>query len=185
MSCHSSYGDYASRTDAGDREEAIGLLRSGDSITWREHLSNEEVLGLMERSHVAALPTLDDTLGWSVLEAMSVGLPVVGSNIYAMCENVLDGESGFTIPLAQDELGRWRGLGMRGDALRKERETAYEALAGELYARFSQLIEDEGLVRNLGRGAVEHVRRRYDPATQGARLRAVYGEALGEDVTSG
>ena len=67
---------------------------------------------LIEQSDVGLLPSLDDTFGWSALEAMSQGLPVVGTNICALPEIIISDFNGMTIP---DQFGRQSPLGRFGD----------------------------------------------------------------------
>jgi len=60
----------------------------------------EELLPSMD---VFVLPTFRDMSPVSVVEAASVGLPVVSSRIAAIPELVVDGETGFLLPPQDDE----------------------------------------------------------------------------------
>jgi glycosyltransferase involved in cell wall biosynthesis len=52
---------------------------------------------LYEQATIFVLPTLYDSFGIAILEAMSSGLPVVATNISAIPEIIEDGKTGFTV----------------------------------------------------------------------------------------
>jgi len=48
---------------------------------------------------VYCLPTRFEPLGISFIEAMHLGLPCVGTNVWAVPEMIVDGETGFVVPV--------------------------------------------------------------------------------------
>lgn len=52
---------------------------------------------LYARCDVFVLPTLGDTYGWALLEAMAAGLPVISTAVGAIPEIVSHGDSGFVV----------------------------------------------------------------------------------------
>ena len=173
-------GDYASRESEEQSSEARRMVHEDPSVEWYESLPYKEVVKHMCQSHVAVLPTLDDTLGWSVIEAMSIGLPVVTTNVFALPEIVDDEVNGFTINLPLQENRRWAGLALPKDSeeFRAGRRAAYDRIVNGLIEALQRFAEDPGLVRKMGEAAVEKVKTRFNPATQGRRLRQIYDEAL-------
>jgi glycosyltransferase involved in cell wall biosynthesis len=69
-----------------------------DGAEYHGPLGADELAALYARASVFALPTLREAFGISFLEAMSFGLPVVGSQIEAIPEIVSDGETGLLVP---------------------------------------------------------------------------------------
>jgi alpha-maltose-1-phosphate synthase len=61
-------------------------------------LSLAEVARLYERAFAFVLPTLREAFGLAYLEAMSYGLPCIGSRIEAIPEIVAEGETGLLVP---------------------------------------------------------------------------------------
>lgn len=61
-------------------------------------LSRSELYDLLQRHDVLLHPTLQDSFGMVVLEALSCGLPIVATDVYALRELVLDGETGYLFP---------------------------------------------------------------------------------------
>ena len=143
-------------------------------------MTHSEVMEALCTSHLGILPTLDDTLGWSIIEAMGVGVPVITTNVFAIPEIVDDGSNGFLISLPLRENRRWEGIGMRGnkDAFVATREAAYKQISSKLVEYVSHFHERPGLCRSMGRAAVEKVNERFNPEKQARRLKEVYGEVV-------
>ena len=72
--------------------EHIGYLRKNDS---REAARLDMAYAAAD---VFCLPTRHEPFGIVILEAMFHGLPVVATDVWAIPEMVLDGETGFTVP---------------------------------------------------------------------------------------
>jgi glycosyltransferase involved in cell wall biosynthesis len=66
--------------------------------TFHGTVGADVLAGLYSRASVFALPTLREAFGLAFVEAMSFGLPVVGSRIEAIPEIVGEGEAGLLVP---------------------------------------------------------------------------------------
>lgn len=105
-------------------------------VTAIHDVPHREVMWAWSRCLFGVAPSeCPETFGLSVVEAMSVGRPIVASRIGGPAETVLDGETGLLTP--------------PGDA---------EALA----AAMQRLIADAPLRERLGRQARAHVAAHYD-----------------------
>ncbi len=58
-------------------------------------LSFSQLQQIMARSHALIHPTFKDSFGLTILEAIKSGLPVIGTNLYAIPEMVWEGKNGF------------------------------------------------------------------------------------------
>lgn len=74
-------------------------LRISNLIRWIEGLSYEDVLLKMKEHDVLVLPSVEEGIANVVLEAMSVGLPVISTNCGGMNEVIQDGRNGFLVPV--------------------------------------------------------------------------------------
>jgi glycosyltransferase involved in cell wall biosynthesis len=81
-----------------DREALDELIGGSPQIEILKARPNPEVLDLISRAAVFALPSRCEGTPRVVLEAMAAGIPVVGSNVDGIPSYVRDGENGFLVP---------------------------------------------------------------------------------------
>ena len=103
-------------------------------------------------SDIFAYPSLADTFGLAVLEAMCCGAPPVCFEVGALPELVRDGQNGLTVAAGDDDA---------------------------FTAALVRLIVDEPLRRRLGAAATE-LRGAYDVSTMVARYRALFLAVVAE-----
>ena len=113
------------------------------------HPNDGQLTALLARSAVLAFPSSMDTFGYVALEAMAVGVPVVGFALNALPELVDDGVTGL---LTEPD----------GEAL---------------VAAMLRLIDDPALRVGMGHAARARVLERYDARVTTARLIEVLKEA--------
>jgi glycosyltransferase involved in cell wall biosynthesis len=73
--------------------------RAPPGVVFHGLLGKDALADLYARASVFVLPTLREAFGLSFLEAMSFGLPCIGSRIEAIPEIVSDGETGTLVPV--------------------------------------------------------------------------------------
>jgi glycosyltransferase involved in cell wall biosynthesis len=105
---------------------------------------------LFESAAVFALPSSEETLPMTLLQAMGAGVPVVATSAGALPEVIAHGVTGFLVPA--------------GDT-------------ASLRRLLRKLLLDHELGARIGAAARESVRRRFAPERAIARLEAVYAEA--------
>lgn len=81
----------------------------------------DDVADLLRRSDIYALISHWEGLPYSILEAMSAGLPVVASDVGGVREAVLDGVSGILVPRGDGAALRAALAGLIGDPAHRER----------------------------------------------------------------
>ena len=68
------------------------------------HVSDRrQMRELFSRASVFAMPSICEPFGLVLIEAMSHGLPVVGSTVDAMAEIVEEAQTGFLVPVGDAE----------------------------------------------------------------------------------
>lgn len=95
-------------------------------------VSNDELLGLMKRSHFFVLPTLNENFGYVFLEALAAGCPLIISD-NTIWSDVADRKAGFVIPLSDEkswqaaiasaiamEQGEYRSMSLAARGMAKE-----------------------------------------------------------------
>jgi glycosyltransferase involved in cell wall biosynthesis len=70
----------------------------GDAVQFTGHLTHREVVTRIAESHVFVLPSIRESLGTVYFEAMSQGVPVVGTVGEGIADFIADGEHGFLVP---------------------------------------------------------------------------------------
>lgn len=88
-------GTGPDEADLRRRSDALGL---GDVVRWHGYVEGDAKLDLLAASDVFVLPSWTEGLPNALVEAMSMGLPVVVTDVGAMPEVVEDGVNGFVVP---------------------------------------------------------------------------------------
>lgn len=137
---------------AGDGELRAGLENTakGMGIAEKVHFIGrcERVPELLSVSSVGVLTSFHEGFPNAVLEYMSAGLPVVGTDVGGVAEVLEDGVNGFLVP--SDD---------------------HDALAD----RLAVLLSDEELSENMGSAGRARVESEFSLAAQLARTLEVYG----------
>ena len=142
---------------AGERPpgETITALAANlgvsDAIEMRLSLSLEELAALYRRATVFALSSEEEGLGIVALEAMASGVPAVCTRCGGPETSVIDGETGFLVPVGDEQ-----------------------AFADRLV----RILSDPELRRRMGEAARAHICRTFSLASAGDRFIRVYDELL-------
>src|SRR5579883_1002011 len=123
-------GDGANRAEMEQLAASLGLgPKDVRFLGFRKDIPD-----LLEASDIFLLPSLNEGLPLSVLEAMSHGLPVVATPVGGIPELVKNEESGYLVPMNDPE-----------------------ALATAI----ARLVSDPGLRRKLGDSGLNHVEKHF------------------------
>jgi glycosyltransferase involved in cell wall biosynthesis len=131
-----------------------------------EELPNAEVLSLMNRSDILLLPSISETFGFVLIEALAAGLVPVASGIRAIPEIVCNGETGLLLNAPVDSKGCI------------DSSLDYESvIVSSLESQIESLLEDPSRITRMGRNAQEVARMRFSTDRLKADLRKIYAEA--------
>jgi len=128
--------------------ERLGIA---DAVKFTGYVGASGKRALLEHAAVFALPSYDEALPVSLIEAMSAGIPVVASPTGGIAEVVSDGASGLLVP--------------PGDK-------------GGLERALRRLLIDRELAARLGKSARESARARFSPERALSIIENLY-ESLG------
>ncbi len=166
------WGDYASHSTKEEADAALQTIRSlAPHVQLHQNLPNATVLDLFRRSHIALLPTYDDTYGFTVLEAQAAGAPVISTNVCTLPEINSDA-AGWMISLPTDQ---------GGQALRAtvgERRLASEKIQEGVYGILKECIRDRSRIRAKGILALQRILEEHSPVLYAQKLQLIYKEAL-------
>lgn len=136
----------------GPERPALEARATALGVAGRVHMTGnvDGVARWLMAADVLAAPSRNEGMGRALVEAMALGIPVVGSAVGGIPDVIADGESGRLVE-----------------------PDAPAALAGALIA----LGRDPGLARKLGE-AGQHRAERFSTTASEARMRAVYESVL-------
>jgi glycosyltransferase involved in cell wall biosynthesis len=125
----------------------------------------------MKQAHFYVFPTLNDTFGYSVLEAQACGADVISTNVFAMPE-VNSTETGLVMPLPLDERREFHW----NPNFEREKANLVDALEHAL-----SIAMDMPAARRqqLAEAATAQLRARHDPEQHRQQISSIYVEALG------
>lgn len=78
-------------------EKLATQLGAGNAVQFTGHLTHREVATRIAESHVFMLPSVRESLGTVYFEAMSQGVPVVGTAGEGIADFIVDGKDGFLV----------------------------------------------------------------------------------------
>jgi glycosyltransferase involved in cell wall biosynthesis len=145
--------------------DAYRVLLDLPNVRYHASAPNAEVHRLLARSHFHLLTTFSDTFGFSAIESMAHGTPVIGTRQGALPEFITDGVNGVLLNIETNPLGEW----IYSAAPRRD-QPAFEAmfsaeierLAYETLAAAQAALADPGAYQTMRRQARADARRRFD-----------------------
>ncbi|ASR54411.1 glycogen synthase [Cellulomonas sp. PSBB021] len=144
--------------------EALRTRRSG--VVWIEQmLPREDLVAVLAASTVFVCPSVYEPLGIVNLEAMAVGLPVVGTATGGIPEVVDDGVTGWLVPIDQVQ----DGTGTPRDP---------ERFVADLGAALTEAVTDVERARRWGLAARQRVEDHFSWAAVAERTLEVYRGVL-------
>jgi starch synthase len=142
------------------------LRRHRDGVVWiAEMLPRAEVIALLSAATVFACPSVYEPLGIVNLEAMACGLAVVATATGGIPEVVVDGETGWLVPI-EPVAG---GSGVPADP---------DRFVSDLARALNDAVSDPERARRFGQAGRARAVESFSWSSIGDQTMAVYEEAL-------
>lgn len=142
--------------DEGEGAACVRAIKDaslGDRLRWEGPVAPERTTSRLEQASIYVLPSIDEPFPMSVLEAMSLGKPVVVTNTCGLADVIRDAQAGIVV------------------------DDSLEALTDAV----STLLADPQLRRSMGHNGFTIVRERFSMQEVQRRLQEVYRSATTEE----
>jgi len=94
-----------------DKTKLLRELEKKQWISYYDSLPNQQIIDLFKKSDLLIFPSIDESLGWVLIEAALCGTPRLSTNIYAFPELIEHEIDGWMVNLPLNEDLRWLHLG--------------------------------------------------------------------------
>jgi len=149
------------------------LRATREGVVWiPEMLPRAEVVALLSAATVFACPSIYEPLGIVNLEAMACELPVVATATGGIPEVVVDGETGWLVPIEQEQDGS-------GTPLEPDKFVA------DLAAALNDAVSDPARADRMGLAGRHRAEESFSWATIGERTNQVYLDVLRRRMLAG
>ncbi|MFC5280309.1 glycogen synthase [Arcanobacterium canis] len=143
------------------------LQRERKGVVWiDEHLPHEDIVALEACSTTFVTPSIYEPLGIVNLEAMGVGLPVVGTNTGGIPDCIVDGETGVLVDIDQKTDGTGTPL-------------APEKFEYDLGQALNAVVSDPETAARMGAAGRRRVEEHFSWSAIGDATMALYTQVVG------
>ncbi len=158
-----------------DLQQQVANSHLDKVVRWLGHVGYEKLGGYYQASDAVILPSLEDTWGMVVLEAMSMGKPVLCSKHAGAKEMIEDGVNGFVFdPNDLPELANRMELLIRVPGLSKRMgEKSKEILHPYTTRRAAEVLAELALELRRSNPPAAATKRYKDAATAGSARQAL------------
>jgi len=152
---------------AEEMKDAVARAKTKrpDIIWVEEMVDRKTVIELYSHAAVFCCPSIYEPFGIINLEAMACETPVVASAVGGIKEVVVDGETGFLVPLEQMKESPFE-------------PTNPEKFARDLAARINQLMKDRHLPEKFGQAGRKRAKEKFSWSAIAEKTKALYKTLL-------
>ena len=152
-------------------------MSSADWVSYEAFAGPVRVREMMRTHDVFVMPTLDDSLGWTFIEAALDGCPAIGTSIYAVPELIDDGKTGRVIPLPLDENGLWTGMTATGPEQLRQWDDANARIEAAIFEFATWAMDNRKALVQMGQSARKKHMALYPGTIATAALKTIYDAA--------
>lgn len=149
-------------------EKTKNIIETNSSwIEYHSLLTNDQVLQFIKEAHVALLPTLMDTYGYSILECQACGCPVISSSLRALTE-INDDRVGWLIDVPVNRLNN------PVHNTKEEIHLFRDKLETGLYNSLYHVLTHREEIKIKAKNCIERIRNNYDSKNYCEQLLKAY-----------
>jgi glycosyltransferase involved in cell wall biosynthesis len=156
------------------KSEYLHRIRSNERIVFGRVSRDEMIDTVLPQSNALLLPTYAEAFGFAILEAMSFGIPVISTNVFAIPEIISHDHDGLLIDVSRYPTDRL----FRGYRVNSIPRDFRNDVTNQLYGYMERLVESSELGKRLGEEARRTVRTKFSFDRRNRMLAKVYQDAL-------
>lgn len=171
------------------RQEDIDLVKNISGITLLNAQFGKEEMDKFYAEHDLFLsPTYRDGFGLAWIEAISHGLPIIGTHQYATKEMGVDKYNAFLFPrhpLADfdSETGEIYGLyydpkNFYTALFEKQKRGEFRPVEDFLYSSIERFLKNTDLLEEFSRHSLNHYRKNFHPSVLGEKIENIFINAI-------
>ena len=158
------------------KEEYLQKIRNNKNISFLGRLPREKLLSdILPNADVYLLPSYQEAFGFSILEAMAFGIPVIASDIFAIPEMIKDHVNGILVNIKSFKPEKV----FRGSVVNNAIPLDFrEHVTNSLYTAIIELMEAPSLAEKLSAEGLKIVRSKFSFHERNAKTLEIYSNAL-------
>lgn len=171
-----TYTNWLDKDVTKDDEEHVKhvLKKNQFNVKVYNSLPNEQVLNLLQTSHLSVLPSFGETYGYAVVEAQAQGCPVITTNSWAFNE-INNNTIGWILDLPTVEINGC----LKADISQPQKKKAYRNMLKEqLIATIKEAISDMDVLKDKAINSQSQVKIKFSVDKHASRLYSIYSRGL-------
>jgi len=156
------------------RSTYLKKVKSNEKITFGRISRSEMINNVLPNTDIYLLPTYNETFGFSLLEAMAFGIPVIATNHMAIPEIIEEGVNGYMIDTSSYDCEEL----FKGYIVNDIPSDFGNHVTNNLYNHLCTLIESAELRKKMGLAGIEIVRSKFSIEERNKKMLTIYEEAL-------
>jgi glycosyltransferase involved in cell wall biosynthesis len=168
-------------------DAVLPRLKSEPGVSYhRTGLPRAKLLDLYKSAHVFVFPSYMDQVPVVLLEAMAAGLPIIGSNSFAIPEMAIEGRNGLNI---RSEVLAFPEIGLRTEKHLAEYRTAvmdesnFDRVVEQLIDAMTRFVKKPELAVEMGKKSLDAVREGgFSVKRRNEKLAEIYERSIRDEM---
>ncbi len=152
------------------RERYLKKIDSHPNIRIGKVSRKDMLESILPLTDIFISPTYQETFGFAILEAMSFGIPVISSNIFAIPEIIDSMSDGILIDIKEADFIK----SLKGYRVNKLSDEFNCRLNDKLYNSIVLLINDNEMRKQLGLNAIKKCEAKFSPQIRADKMLNIY-----------
>ncbi len=152
------------------REKYLTIIDNHPKIKIQKVTRVDMLSKILPQTDIFISPTYQETFGFAILEAMSFGIPVIASNIFAIPEIIKNDSDGFLLDIKnEDFIQSLKGYGVNELSL-----DFHNKVNDKLYETINILLKDPIKRKSIGKNAILKCESKFSPEIRVNKMKHIY-----------